>query len=257
MSVVLTCTWRPHGELPRLLTYLPQIKARYAHLVVALIDYDAETHDTLANLPEIRLVLPPDGAHSRIAALRAACDFDADHLHYCDMDRLIRWIETRPDELQHVVKAISTADCLILGRTAAAYASHPEAMLTTERIINEIASHLLDLPVDICAGSKGLSRRLVQYLLPRIPAEGWGDVSWAILAQQAGYSVDYLSADGLDYETADRYQPRAADAAAQRKLAAEIDGNPEEWARRVRVAQEIIFEGLTARGPHVLPEEVL
>ena len=246
MSVVLTCTWRPHGELPRLLTYLPQIRAFYTHIVVALIDYDAETYAALSNAPDIHLVLPPDGAHSRVAALQAACATDVDYLHYCDMDRLIRWIETRPDELRRIVEAIPTADCLILGRTVAAYRSHPEAMITTERIINEVSSHLLDLPVDICAGSKGLSRNLVRFLLPRIPADGWGDVSWAVLARRAGFSVGYLAADGLDYETADRYQPGAADADAQRRLADEIDRSPEEWARRVRVAQEILAEGLLA-----------
>lgn len=246
MSVVLTCTWRPHGELPRLLTYLPQIQALYAHIVVALIDYDSETHATLKRMPEIQLALPPDGAHSRMAALHAACATDAPHLHYCDMDRLIRWIETQPEELRRTVEAISTVDCLILGRTAAAYISHPEAMIATERVINEVASHLLDLPVDICAGSKGLSRKLVRFLLPRIPTDSWGDVSWAILAQRAGFTVDYLAAEGLDYETADRYQPRAADAAAQRRLGETIDCSPEEWARRVRVAQEILAEGLLA-----------
>ncbi|MCW3055263.1 MAG: hypothetical protein JWN14_4433 [Chthonomonadales bacterium] len=246
MSVVLTCTWRPHGELPRLLTYLPQIQALYSHIVVALIDYDSETHATLALTPEIQLVLPPDGAHSRMAALHAACATDATHLHYCDMDRLIRWIETQPDELRRTVEAISTTDCLILGRTGTAYASHPEAMIATERVINEVASHLLDLPVDICAGSKGLSQALVRFLLPRMPADGWGDVSWAILGQRAGFTVDYLAADGLDYETADRHQLCAADAEAQRRLAETIDRSPEEWAGRVRVAQEILAEGLLA-----------
>ena len=253
MSVVLTCTWRPHGELPRLLAFLPQIQALYSGIVVALIDYDAETHAALERSPAIRVVLPPDGAHSRVAALRAACATDAEHLHYCDMDRLIRWIETRPDELRRTVAAIPTADCLILGRTAAAYRSHPEAMIATERIINEVASHLLGLPVDICAGSKGLSCNLVRCLLPRIPAGGWGDVSWAILAQRAGFTVDYRAADGLDYETADRYQPCAADAAAQRRLADAIDSSPEEWARRVRVAQEILAEGLLA---HKQPDDM-
>ena len=244
MSVALTCTWRPHGELPRLQTYLPQITALYSHIVVALIDTDSATRAALEALPGIRLVLPPDGAHSRVAALHAAYATGAEHVHYCDMDRLIRWIETRPDELRRTVQAIPSADCLILGRTAAAYASHPEAMRSTERIINEVASHLLDLHVDICAGSKGLSRRLLRFLLNQVPTDGWGDVSWALLANRSGFLVDYLAADGLDYETADRYQPRAADAAAQRLLAADIDGNPEEWARRVRVAQEILAEGL-------------
>jgi hypothetical protein len=246
MSVALTCTWRPHGELPRLQAHLPQIRTLYSHIVVALIDYDLATRTALEACPEIRLVLPADGAHSRVAALQAACATEAEHLHYCDMDRLIRWIETRPEELRRTVAAIPSADCLILGRTPAAYASHPQVMLETEQIINEVASHLLDLPVDICAGSKGLSRRLVRFLLTRIPADGWGDVSWAMLARRAGFTLAYVAADGLDYETADRYQPRAADTNSQRLLAAAIDRDPEEWARRVRVAREILAEGLIA-----------
>ena len=249
MSVALACTWRPHGELPRLQTFLPQITALYSHVVVALIDPDATTRTALESLPEIQLVLPPDGAHSRIAALNAAYATGADTVHYCDMDRLIRWIETRPEELRRTVEVMPSADCLILGRSEAAYATHPEAMRSTERIINEVASHLLDLPVDICAGTKGLSRRLLGFLLPQIPTAGWGDVSWAILANAGGFRVDYLAADGLDFETADRYQLCAADAAAQRRLASEIDGKPEEWARRVRVAQEILGEGLLVHKP--------
>ena len=255
MSVTLACTWRPHGELPRLLTHLPQIQALYSHIVVALIDPDPDTRTALESLPAIRLVLPLDGAHSRVAALSAAYATGAEHVHYCDMDRLIRWIETRPEELSRTVEVICAADCLILGRTAAAYASHPNAMRSTERIINEVASHLLDLHVDICAGTKGLSRRLLGFLLEQVPADGWGDVSWALLANRGGFLVDYLAVEGLDYETADRYQTRAADADAQRRLAAEIDGDPAEWARRVRVAQEILGEGLLAvEHPHSLSQ---
>ncbi len=247
MRVALTCTWRPHGELPRLLRALPRLRELYSHLIVALIDAEDSVYRALADQPGLLLVRPPDGAHSRMAALNIAGNTEADFVHYCDMDRLLRWNETYPDELRAAIEAITRTDCLVLGRTAAAFATHPQAMQTTESLINEVASHLLEQTVDICAGAKGLSRPLLQFLLTHAPVEGWGDVSWAVLARRGGFSVTSFAAQGLDYETADRHQSSAAGAGAQRCLAASIDGDPLAWSLRVRVAREILAEGLLAQ----------
>ncbi len=245
--VALVCTWRPHGELPRLLRLLPQLRLLYSDMVVAIIDGTPEISSALAGSSDVVLIYPEDGAHSRMAALAAAAGSDANWFHYCDMDRLLRWSETQPEELYSTIKSIPSFDCLILGRTKDAYDTHPLAMLTTERIINDVASHLLGCEADICAGSKGLSRSLIHFLLRHAPLDGWGDVSWAVLAKRGGFTLSASYSDGLDYETADRHQPFAADQAAQRRLAAAIDADPLAWQNRVRVAQEIVSEGLRSQ----------
>ncbi len=39
---------------------------------------------------------------------------------------VLRWMETRPGEWRETVEKIQSCDCLIVGRTQAAYATHPQ-----------------------------------------------------------------------------------------------------------------------------------
>jgi hypothetical protein len=62
---------------------------------------------------------------SRRDAVRAALAFDCDRVLYCDLDHVIRWIESSPDE----VRAVATDerhDWVIVGRTAEDRASRPQ-----------------------------------------------------------------------------------------------------------------------------------
>lgn len=72
------------------------------------------------------------------------------------------------------------------------------------------------------------------------------DGEWTVLLHRAGFRVDYLEVDGLDWESADRYQAQAADGNRQRQLAADYDTSAENWAARVQVAQEITQAALDA-----------
>jgi hypothetical protein len=100
--------------------------------------------------------------------------------------------------------------------------------------------------MDVSAGSKGFSRAAAEYILAHSTAgHALGtDAEWPLLAQRAGFVVDYLEVDGLDWESADRYQDQAADAESQRQAALNYDGDPQNWARRVDIAREIVDIGL-------------
>ncbi|MDQ3699971.1 MAG: hypothetical protein M3442_03510, partial [Chloroflexota bacterium] len=73
------------------------------------------------------------------------------------------------EEWRQVVAEIARVDCLILGRPEAAFRSHPQCMQQTEAIINTVGSHLLGTPVDLGAGSRGLSRRAAQLAVDLCP----------------------------------------------------------------------------------------
>ena len=74
------------------------------------------------------------------------------------------------------------------------------------------------------------------------------DTEWPAIAFRHGVGLTYVEADGLDWETADRYQDTAADAARQSQLAAEYDRDPENWLFRVKAAEGMIKSGLAALG---------
>jgi hypothetical protein len=102
--------------------------------------------------------------------------------------------------------------------------------------------------MDVSAGSKGFSRRAAAFVMANtVPGRALGaDGEWTVLLHRADFQLNYLEVDGLDWESADRYQARAADGHRQRQLADEYDANAENWAARVQVALEITQAALDA-----------
>lgn len=103
--------------------------------------------------------------------------------------------------------------------------------------------------MDLGGGSRGYSRRCVEQILAHSRPGPWDDAQWPMLLQRAGFPVDYLAVDGLDWESADRYRSQAADGTLQRAIADAYDADPGHWFRRAQVALEIIEAGLDGASP--------
>ncbi len=196
----------------------------------------------------IQYVVTQDWSWGRHQSIQVALATPAMHIHYVDLDRLLRWVETRPKEWRQIAQSVSTHDCLIIGRTPTAYASHPQALVQTEAISNLVVSYLLGNRVDVSAGSKGFSRSAAEYLVAHCqPGHAMGsDAEWPVTLQLAGFAVDYIEVDGLDWEIPDQGQSGAADRQRQRQISKEYDADPGNWKRRVDVAIEIVQSGLEA-----------
>lgn len=249
MTVALAATFDPRGELPRLRRAYPQLQSVYSAIVISLPpDVAADERAGLEALPDVRLVVNQDWAQGRYAALKAARESDPASVHYADMDRLLRWLETQPEEWRRAVQGVQQADYLLFTRSARAWATHPNALRQTEQVYNAVFSHLLGQPLDLSAGSKGFSQRALDCLLENaLPGRALGtDAEWTIILHRAGFKITTMRADGLDWETADRYLDHAADAETQREAAAAYDENARNWAMRVAVANEVIESGLEA-----------
>ncbi len=249
MSVVLATTFHPRGEIPRLKRLLPALQTVYSSVIVSLPPV-AASEDVMAlqALPGMRTVVNSEWGSGRYTALRLALETDADHVHYVDMDRLIRWAETRPQEWQQAIQLVQQRDCLVIGRTAQAWATHPRAMFETEQIINAVFSQVVGQPMDFGAGSKGFSRRAGEFILAHSsPVRALGaDTEWIVLLYRAGFEISHVEVDGLDWEIPDQYQDNAAGRERQREMAAQYDADARHWQRRVAVAHEIIAAGLAA-----------
>jgi hypothetical protein len=254
MTIALAATWNPRGELGRFEQLLPRLEELYSHIVISFppVADDQVVRSFIAGKfskrPNITVVQNQIWSWGRYIALQKALHTSVSHIHYADMDRLLRWVETRPAEWHKVVTQIEAGDYLIMGRSPQAYATHPQALVRTEAISNRLISQLVGQALDVSAGSKGFSRRAAQFLVDQTqPGKALGtDGAWTILLHRAGFRVDYLEVDGLDWETADRYQTRSANAEQQQALAQAYDQDPAHWAMRVEVALEIVQAGLDA-----------
>jgi hypothetical protein len=254
MTIALAATWNPRGELGRFEQLLSIFEERYAQVVIS---FPPQADDRVVQLftdgkfstrHDLTIVQNQVWSWGRYMALKNALQSSVTHIHYADMDRLLRWVETRPAEWRNAVAQIEAGDYLIMGRSASAYATHPQALVRTEAISNRLISQLVGQALDVSAGSKGFGRRAAQYLVDQTkPGRALGaDGAWTVLLHRAGFRVDYLEVDGLDWETADRYQARSADVEQQLALAQAYDQDPAHWAMRVEVALEIVQAGLDA-----------
>lgn len=248
LPVALACTWQPRGELPRLRHWRATLLDVYNGVFIALPpDTGPTLAATLNDLPGVHALVAADWAQGRPTALRAALATDATSIHYCDLDRALHWVETRPDELRATVEAVQRVDCLVLGRTDWAWATHPAAMRETEALFNLVFSAALGIDADFGAGSRGLSRRATEFVLAHGPATHWIDAAWPVLLRRAGFTLAALAVDGLAWETPDRDRATVADEATRRALAAAWDADATQWAFRARVvAREILAAGLDA-----------
>ncbi|NJO07901.1 MAG: hypothetical protein HC876_21605 [Chloroflexaceae bacterium] len=162
----------------------------------------------------------------------------ASHLHLCDFDRILHWVETYPDELRQVIATITDYDMTILGRTARAFASHPRTQRETEAMINHVFTLASGLPWDVTAASRGLSRPGATYLLEHCPDDTVGvDCSWVLCMQRAAnLRLHALHTEGLEFETLDRFADEVAELGGPEAWIARVDADPRQWALRSEIA---------------------
>jgi hypothetical protein len=242
MSVTLTCTWQPRGELPRFVRMKAQLQTLFFRIVVVLPpDADENIREQLVE-HGVDARIAGDWKRGRHIALESALRDGSTHMLYVDFDRLLRWAELFANELEQVVAQLQTVECLIVGRTPQAFATHPRSLRDTEQVANDVFSHLFGQSVDICVATRGFAQGAAEFVLAQGKAATSLEVDgeWPLLLHQADYRVHYVAINGMDWETADQYLPAAADAETQRKAAEAFDQDRQNWVVRVFVAQMIV-----------------
>lgn len=189
-----------------------------------------QSHDAPTGLPWL--------GRSRREALAFGVEVGADWLHFCDWDRLLHWAEYHPAELEQVAATLDRYDCTVHGRTARAFASHPRVQFDTEAIVNRVFELVSGCPWDVTAVSRGLSLQAAAFIATNSTDDSVGsDASWMLLLlREERFSMSYLQTEGLEFETADRYQDQIAAAGGLAAWIAAIDADPHQWALRLEVA---------------------
>ena len=247
--VVLAATYHdPHGAMvAQAQRVMPVLHELYeAIAVLTTSNTSAQAISSLRALGvEIDVQQPYEGdgiatlGLVRRDSLDMALRWGASAIHLCDWDRILHWAEFYPDELREVVEAIPNYDLLILGRTARAWASHPQVQRDTERLINHVFGLAWGQPLDVGAGARGLSRRAARMLIDLEEPEptAGNDGAWPLyVAQQPDLTIGYAVTEGLEWEAPDRHTDEIAAVGGLDAWLAAYDADPEHWAFRTRLA---------------------
>ncbi len=183
----------------------------------------------------------------------AAARPDWHHVHMGDFDSALHWARYHPDELDRANATIAAHDFVLLGRTARAIGTLPDAQRETEHVINAmfasttggVEAWRIGEPdgaiADICAGAWGFSHAALRALAPRIAATDIAfHAEWPLLARDtAGLHCAYLPTDGMEYETADRYTDAIAAAGGAEAWHAAQSTDARQWQFRLRYVSEV------------------
>ncbi len=160
---------------------------------------------------------------------------------FCDLDRVLHWIEHWPDELRIILDNLPAADVTVFGRTPRALATHPQAQVATESLVNEVFRRITGQAWDVMAAARGLSRRAATLITTASRDDSIGaDCTWLLLAQQAGLTLTYCATEGLEFETLDRYADEVTALGSARAWLDRFDADPRNWLMRIDLARTAI-----------------
>lgn len=180
-------------------------------------------------------------SEARRQALRASVRDGHKHTHFVEIDRIIRWEETYPDELREVIKQIPRHDFLVIGRTKRAFDTHPRSQSETEKLANEVCSLLIGREMEITVASRGKSKKAAEIILKYSKAKYCEtDSEWPIITlRKSEIPIGYMEVDGLEYEDWIKHNEEVEKAGGLKEWKNDIDRNPERWLHRIRTAKRI------------------
>lgn len=216
----------------------PQLTALYASIhVVATPQTDANIIDQLrAHGAIVTLNGSSEIGTSRRQAIIEGMKSDAQYFHYCDIDRVMFWQITHPEELKDVVtNQIPNADYIILGRTEEAFNTHPPVQIAAETITNRAFGFIFDGSdsIDTTSGSNGFSRSVAEAILKHsVTKSNANDCEWpTIVDRLTPYAVSIIHTNGLAFETQTFHPDKDVFA---------LSDTIQNWSARIQLAQESI-----------------
>ncbi len=139
---------------------------------------------------------------ARRDAVRAALTMEPDRIVYCDLDHLIRWVESSPSEVEAITAGDHGHDFLVVGRTRSAFARSPARLRATESVVNHVYELITGREADVMFAVRVLSRAAAEAVVERCQEDTIAnDVEWPPFAHTNGFKVGYVTAEGLDYRT--------------------------------------------------------
>jgi hypothetical protein len=168
---------------------------------------------------------------ARRAALELALEAGTTHVAYSDLDHVLRWAASDPDELATTMTPATGADFVVIGRSPAAFAREPRRLQATEGPVNHVAALALGLDPgagwDFMIATRLMTRAAARLLVEESREDSIAnDVEWPLLLRRRARTLAHLGVDGLAY----RFRDDFSSASDTR------DDDPVEWVRRLEIA---------------------
>jgi hypothetical protein len=224
-DVVAALGWYPMVSVAATVVTDPRVTSRLRDLRVQVVEGGATGVARRAALEAI----PADLASSNI-----------------DFDRWLHWLTSWPDELEHLparidrVAARQTAApwCVLLGRTARAFATHPQVQRLPETATNRTLSLVVGKSLDAVSGAVWLSpegREIV--LASSVEESAATDLEWAgLILRRDPARLHGLRFEGLEWETPDFHAAAIAAAGGEEPWTRATFDTPALWTARLQLA---------------------
>lgn len=163
-----------------------------------------------------------------------------------DFDRWLHWLTAWPDELEQLSARIERVVarqkvapwCIVLGRTARAFATHPPVQRVPETATNRTLSLAAGTSLDAVSGAVWLSvegREIV--LASSIEESAATDLEWAgLILHQDPARLHGLRFEGLEWETPDFHAAAIAEAGGLEPWMRARFDTPAMWTSRLQLA---------------------
>jgi hypothetical protein len=220
-----------------------------AYPLVSVAATPATDPRVIARLERLGARVVPGGSTGvgRRAALAAAAPAAA-ACFCCDLDRWLHWASCWPEELATLPARVARLGaseprrpwCVVLGRTARAFRTHPPAQRLPEEATNRALSLAAGRKLDAVSGAVWLSPEGAAIVVAEsIEPTAATDLEWAsLILRRDPARLRGLRCEGLEWETPDFHAAAIAAAgglAAWTKLTFET---PAMWAARLRLAAD-------------------
>lgn len=249
MFPVLTCTTHdPNGQfVPLLEQWFPFLSERFQKIVISsspglhqatrgfLRHHGVEVHELNENLI---------GLNYKTAIVEGSKYGD---IFYVDLDRALHWVASYPDELDRLLHEIGAKKWVIGERGERAMETHQKPLRETEPVFTLALDSFTGWGNhDYLSGAFSLAKPLAEILALKLtrPDQSWWGQYYMIL-HKAGYKPEFVSCEGLEWETPDRFGKEIA-ALGFDAWRAQFE-TAKEWSLRLAWLKQYI-EGALAEG---------
>ncbi|MDQ4099353.1 MAG: hypothetical protein M3121_02495 [Chloroflexota bacterium] len=238
----------PEGGLGQLLSGAAERFGAYSSMhVIATAATDPKV---VAALSAFGAQVSADGderaGENRRRAVMNAVSTGAAGCLYCDFDRWLHWAHYFREELTTLPAKIAELRpapwYVCLGRTPRAFATHPLVQRVTEEATNHALGLALHQQIDATAGACWLSPEGAEIVLrDSIEPTNATDLEWPALVYRAAPDrLDSLACEGLEFETADRYEAEIAAAGGLSEWTEQVYDRAEDWHERLRLSADSV-----------------
>lgn len=182
----------------------------------------------------------------RRAALAAAVPEAAGYFS-CDFDRWLHWAACWPEELAAVPEKVARLGngerrpwCVVLGRTARAFRTHPAVQRLPEEATNRALSRAAGRRLDAVSGAVWLSPEGAEIILAEsIEPSAATDLEWAaLILRREPTRLRGLRFEGLEWETPDFHAAAIVEAGGLAAWTKATFDTPAMWTSRLRLAAD-------------------